>query len=651
MLKTIALSGAAALLVFAGFAFAQPVSPPVFEGKSKVIQRSAPLSPLADKRARVAPETPGSVSPDNRGLISPDLWLTVLHNNDGESKYLPLSNGYAGFAPFITLLNSLKTQALTTPTGGAANGFVMISSGDNILPGATLNASLALPLSQQMFDSRAMELIGYSAITLGNHDFDGNPDVLSRFISGVSVPPSGPFVSSNLTFAGEPGLLAQAMAGRLAPWTIVNVAGRQVGIVGATTTDLPFISTPRNVIVNAVLPAVQAQVDLLTNAGIKIIIVSSHLQGLSSESALISQLRNVDAVIGGGGSEVIANASSLLVPGDTRFTGLPDANSQTNYPRQFRDADNRLVPLVTTAGDYKYIGRLVLGFDAAGNLVAIDASSGPLRVAPTSQADGVAADPTALAQVQQPVANYVAQLASTIIGFSQVPLEGRNSGLTGIRQFEQNLGNVLADSMLWAASLQAPSFNAPQPDIAIQNGGGIRNNSLIPAGNITALNTFEIAAFTNFVSIVRDVTPAELKVILETAFANANTTQSTGRFSQIAGFRVSYSLAGTRQTQNATTNAIITPGTRVRDVVLDDGTVIIRNGAPVPSARSVNIATIDFLARGGDQYPYNVLGKSFTNLGILYQNSLQSYIQVQLGGLITGADYPAGGQGRIVRLP
>jgi len=651
MLKTIALSGAFALLMFSGIAFAQPTQKSFNDGHAAHISDVAALRAAKDTRPRVASDENGPFVPDNRGLMGTDLWLTVLHNNDGESRYLPLTSGYAGFAPFITLLNTLKAQALNTPIGGAANGFVMISSGDNILPGATLNASLALPPAQQMYDSRAMELIGYSAITLGNHDFDGNPDVLTRFISGVGVPPSGPFVSSNLNFAGEPGLVVQVFAGRLASSTVVNVAGRLVGIVGATTTDLPFISTPRNVIVNAVLPAVQARVDALTSAGVQIIIVSSHLQGLASESALISQLRNVDAVIGGGGSEVIANPSTLLVPGDTRFTGLPDANNQINYPRQFRDADNRLVPLVTTAGDYKYVGRLVLGFDSAGNLLTIDPSSGPLRVAPTSQADGVPADATALAQVQTPVSNYVAELANTVIGFSEVPLEGRNSGLTGIRQFEQNLGNIFADSMLWAASLQAPIFNAPQPDIAIQNGGGIRNNTLIPAGNITALNTFEIAAFTNFVSIVRDVTPAELKVILETSFANAGTTQSTGRFPQIAGFYVSYSLAGTRQTQNATTNAIITPGTRVRDVVLNDGTVIIRNGAPVPGARNVNIATIDFLARGGDQYPYNVLGKSFTNLGILYQNSLQSYIQVRLGGFISGVNYPAGGQGRIIRLP
>jgi hypothetical protein len=77
----------------------------------------------------------------------------------------------------------------------------------------------------------------------------------------------------------------------------------QIGIVGATTESLPLISSPRNTIVNPVAAAVQSEINLLTSNGVKIIIVSTHLQGLASELALIPLLTNVDAVIAGGGSE------------------------------------------------------------------------------------------------------------------------------------------------------------------------------------------------------------------------------------------------------------------------------------------------------------------------------------------------------------
>ncbi len=40
----------------------------------------------------------------------------------------------------------------------------------------------------------------------------------------------------------------------------------------------------------------------------------------------------------------------------------------------------------------------------------------------------------------------------------------------------------------------------PVPDAALQNGGGIRNDPEIPAGNITELTTLSMVPFPNFVS-------------------------------------------------------------------------------------------------------------------------------------------------------
>ena len=77
---------------------------------------------------------------------------------------------------------------------------------------------------------------------------------------------------------------------------------------------------------------------------------------------------------------------------------------------------------------------------------------------------------------------------------------------------------------------------------------------------------------------------------------------------------------------------------------LDDGTPIIEDGEPVPGAPTVNLATIDFLARGGDFYPLGDL--PFTVLGTSYQQALRDYIEINLGGQISAADYPAGGEGR-----
>lgn len=93
---------------------------------------------------------------------------------------------------------------------------------------------------------------------------------------------------------------------------------------------------------------------------------------------------------------------------------------------------------------------------------------------------------------------------------------------------------------------------------------------------------------------------------------------------------------------------VVTPGTRVLDVVLDNGTPIVTGGV-VQVGDAITIALVDFSANGGDQYLFR--GAPFTTIGVTYQQALSNYIVDGLGGLISAADYPEGGEGRITELP
>jgi 5'-nucleotidase len=245
--------------------------------------------------------------------------------------------------------------------------------------------------------------------------------------------------------------------------------------------------------------------------------------------------------------------------------------------------------------------------------------------------------------VVDPVEAALAELAATVIGTSEVDLDGRRS--PGVRTMETNEGNLIADSLKWHAEQVAADYGLPMPDVALQNGGGIRNNDIIPAGDITLLDTFDMVPFPNFVSMVPGIPRSQFKEILENAVSRVEFVD--GRFAQISGFSFSWDLAGTAQILDADGN-VVTPGTRVVDVALDDGTVIVSAGVVVDGP-GINIATIDFLARSGDQYPYR--GAPFTNIGATYQQALANYIEMGLSGLISAADYPEGGEGRIVQLP
>lgn len=563
--------------------------------------------------------------------------LTILHTNDTESKLLYPSSSqqaYGGAARFKTKADALRAAA------DAAGGVVMVSSGDNYLAGPEFNASLSLPAGSRYYDSIALQAIGYDAICLGNHDFDFGPEVLANFINGFTD--GTKFLSSNLDFSAEPSLNALVGSGRIAKRTTSVTDGVTIGFVGATTPDLPFISSPGDVVVNPnFAAAIQTEVDALTAAGVKHIVVMTHLQGISVERALASQLRDVDVLVAGGGDELLWNAGQLLVPDDAidaNNDGVPDARYGA-YPLYETDANGRQLPIITTRGDYRYVGRCVVDFDANGLVTAVDPTSGPVRVASTAQADGVVEDAAVKAAVTDPVAASVAGLAANVIATSEVALDGRTST---IRAQETNEGNLCADSLLWNARLLAKGEGLPRPVVAFQNGGGIRNNSILPAGNFTELNTFQFLPFSNFAAIIPALPVPTFKALLENAVSRVQPptgfpSSGNGRFAQIAGFRFTYSIAAN-------------PGSRVIDVVLDDGTVLVEDGVVLNPKATIAAATIDFLCRGGDEYP--LTGLAFESIGVSYQQALYNYVVSASGlnGLISSADYPAAGEGRIVKF-
>ena len=562
------------------------------------------------------------------------FYLTVLHNNDGESQLIDLGGDVADFggvARFKTLADLLKAEAVEDPGDGINRGVVLISSGDNFLAGPEFNASLDKGVP--FYDTIALDLIGYQASAIGNHEFDFGPDVLADFITGFSGPIK--FVTANLDFTDEPNLKVLVDDGTIVTRTILTVAGEQVGIVGATTPNLTFISSPRDVIVNPdVAGTVQAQIDALELAGVDKIILTSHLQSLQEDLALMPLLSGVDIAIAGGGDELLASDDAVLIPGDEKVGP---------YPTMATDFDGTPVPVVTTKGGYAYIGRLIVGFDAAGEIVMIDEASDPVRVAGGENPDAVEPDPVVQAQVTDPVIAAVEELALNVIAVSEVPLDGRKPY---VRTQETNEGGLCADSLLWQASMLAPAFGAPLPDVAIQNGGGIRNNSIIPPGDFTELDTWDILPFPNFVTIIPAIPPAQFKEVMENAVSAVEF--ASGRFAQISGFRFTWDPEGTPQELDED-GEVVTPGTRVVEIVLTDGTFIVRDGEVAPGAPDINVATIDFLARGGDQYPYR--GAEFVTLGVTYQQALRNYIEDYLAGVISEQDYPEGGEARIIELP
>ena len=290
-----------------------------------------------------------------------------------------------------------------------------------------------------------------------------------------------PFLSANIDYSEEPALVAAAENGRLAKSTVVEYGDVSVGVIGAVTPQLPNISSPRNVVVSDVLEAVNAEAARLEGDGVNIIILVSHLQSVNEDLDLIAtesgdgpQLSGVDIVIAGGGDELLSNDDS---------TCLPDEQAFGNYPMSRNDADGNPVYVITAPGGYRCIGQLTAGFDADGKAIGV-----------TGRSIAVALDETPDADVQssvvEPLQAALSELEANVIAQSAVDLNGVRAS---VRTGETNVGNLMADATLWNARRLAEAYGAPMAHVGLQNGGGIRNDSVIPAGDVTLSDTFDMA--------------------------------------------------------------------------------------------------------------------------------------------------------------
>jgi 5'-nucleotidase/UDP-sugar diphosphatase len=613
--------------------------------------------------------------------------ITILHVGDQESWLISAAGNTrdVGSATDLSRYGGVdRLAAVIDRERAAASGrtVLTLNAGDALLPGARLGASFAAfggnPVTgtapSDFYDAMAMRQIGFTAAVFGNHEFDLGPDVAAKFaqMSGTT------YLSSNIDFSGTSAFAALATTGVVAPSKLVNVdGGLKVGLVGATTPLLPAIASPaplsligfdpgasESANLQALVPILQTQIDALRAQGAEAIVLMSHLQNANNEiSVIVPQLSGVDVVLSGGGHELMSGGA--LLPGN-----IPGS---LTYPTAVPTAEAGKQALVVTSNfGNRYVGELNFSLDPLSGEVVRDSAGIPVidtgstlhRVSGASgDADRVSPVASLNSDVVTPVKTYVDALNATIIGTSEVqlgPASGSVNGapgtagsfLAGVRNTESNLGNLTADSIRWATGTT----------VAFQNGGGIRAS--INPGDITLGEVGTTLPFANLVVAIPDVDAAQLKQLLEWGVGAASATgTANGRYPQISGMRVVYDT--TRAAANLSYNpdgsfntaaAGFALGDRVREIVLDDGTVLVSDGAVVDLAATFSLGTIDFLARenpstpgrGGDAYPFAAIGLETLQNPVqarLYGEALADYIAAPvgdggLGGVVPLSLYP-----------
>ena len=563
-----------------------------------------------------------------------DFTLQLFHAADQEGNISALDD-----APrFSAVLNALKNQDID---GDGVAGFantLILSSGDAYIPGVFFNASGPAFGGAGRGDILIQNALGFQAIAFGNHEFDQGTALVRDLIAGddTFAGTAFPYLSSNLDFSTDGNLAdlvvpdAEApVANSIAASTVIEVNGEKIGVVGATTPTInnvnvrisspgdvtvlpqPFDGNPTPEQLDALAAEIQADVDALlaANPDINKVVLLAHMQQLAIEQELAQRLSHVDIIVAGGSNTRLFDENDRPRDGDT---------VQGPYPIIQTGADGNPVAVVNTDGNYKYVGRLVIGFDEAGVLLpeTYDAAvSGAFATDDLGVAavggEGLA-DP-AIVAITEALREVIIASESNVFGVSEVFLDGDRGA---VRTEETNLGNLTAD-----ANLAVAREVDPTTVISLKNGGGIRNSigqvlvpaggtgdpeflpteeipGVKPAGGISQNDIANALSFNNELSLIT-VTAEELLALVEHGVSATSLDDGVtpGQFPQIGGFAFSF-------------DATAAPGSRVRSLAIEDEDgndldVVVENGAIVGDpSRTFRMVTLSFLADGGDGYPF-----------------------------------------------
>jgi 2',3'-cyclic-nucleotide 2'-phosphodiesterase / 3'-nucleotidase len=188
--------------------------------------------------------------------------------------------GLAALAPLISDCRAAGANCL------------LFDNGDSLF-GVPLGAAQARDMVQ------AMNLLGYDAVTLGNHDFDAGLPALAATLPAAQFP----VVLSNLTLPGGPhGWVSTALIDRDLTDTGGAMVPLRIGVIGLVTTD-PALWDPTVIGARPDLTDMKARaaelVPALRDQGADLVVALCH-DGIGPDGALaLAKVPGLDVVIAG----------------------------------------------------------------------------------------------------------------------------------------------------------------------------------------------------------------------------------------------------------------------------------------------------------------------------------------------------------------
>ncbi|EGJ2916799.1 bifunctional UDP-sugar hydrolase/5'-nucleotidase [Salmonella enterica subsp. enterica serovar Thompson] len=498
--------------------------------------------------------------------------ITILHTNDHHGHFWRSEYGEYGLAAQKTLVDSIRKEV------AQEGGSVLLLSGGDINTGVPES-----DLQDAEPDFRGMNLIGYDAMAVGNHEFDNPLTVLRQQEKWAKFP----FLSANIYQKSTGERLFK-------PWAIFTRQDIKIAVIGLTTDDTAKIGNPEYFTdIEFRKPAEEAKVviqELNMNEKPDVIIATTHMGHYdngdhgSNAPGDVEMARSLPAgslamIVGGHSQDPVCMAS--------------ENKKQVNYvPGTPCAPDKQNGIWIVQAHEWgKYVGRADFEF-RNGEMKMVNYQLIPVNLKKKVTWDNgkservlytpeIAENPQMLSLLT-PFQNKGKAQLEVKIGSVNGLLEGDRSK---VRFVQTNMGRVIL----------AAQIARTGADFGVMSGGGIRDS--IEAGDITYKSVLKVQPFGNIV-VYADMSGKE---VVDYLTAVAQMKPDSGAYPQFANV------------------SFVAKEGKLTDLKI--------KGEPVDPAKTYRMATLSFNATGVDGYPRIDNKPGYVNTGFIDAEVLKEFIQ------------------------
>jgi len=498
--------------------------------------------------------------------------ITILHTNDHHGHFWRNEHAEYGLAAQKTLVDSIRKEV------AEQGGSVLLLSGGDINTGVPES-----DLQDAEPDFRGMNLIGYDAMAIGNHEFDNPLTVLRQQEKWAKFP----LLSANIYQKSTGERLFK-------PWAIFKPQGIKIAVIGLTTDDTAKIGNPEYFTdIEFRKPADEAKLviqELQTTEKPDVLIAATHMghydngQHGSNAPGDVEMARSLPAgaltmIVGGHSQNPVCMAAENKKQVDY-VPGTPCAPDKQNG-----------IWIVQAHEWGKYVGRADFEF-RNGEMKLVNYQLIPINLKKKITYDNGESE-RVLYTPQIPENQQMLSLLTPFQNKGQAQLNVKVGSVNGHLEGDRSKVRFVQTNL--ARLLLAAQMARTSADFAVMSGGGIRDS--IEAGDITYKDVLKVQPFGNTVTYI-DMTG---KDVVEYLSAVAQKKPDSGAYPQFSNVSFVATAAG------------------LQDLKI--------KGEPVDPAKTYRMATLNFNASGGDSYPEIDKKPGFVNTGFVDAEVLKQYIE------------------------